>query len=121
MKHCLIVDDSTSIQKVAIRILQDVDVQGFAAESGEEALEICGRRMPDIIVVDWEIPGDNSNHTIAQLRRLPGGADAAILYCVSEADEDRISRALDSGANGHLMKPFDQETLLAAFERAGVL
>lgn len=121
MKHCLIVDDSTSIQKVAIRILEDVDVTGFAADDGEKALDICRRRMPDIIVVDWEIPGDNANHTIAQLRRLPGGVDAAILYCVSEADETRIAKAIDSGADGHIMKPFDQHTLVAAFERAGVL
>ena len=52
MTHCLFVDDSAVIRKVARRILADVGVKVTEAASGLEAIEICLEDMPDIIVID---------------------------------------------------------------------
>ena len=52
MKHCLIVDDSSSIRKVARRILEDFDFRTSEAENRKDALDLCRSEMPDCIVVD---------------------------------------------------------------------
>ena len=57
MKHCLVVDDSEVIRKVARRMLEHVNITSTEAESGEDALTRCRAAMPDIILVDWHMPG----------------------------------------------------------------
>ena len=56
MKSCLIVDDSSVIRKVARRILEDMDFIVDEAEDGQEAYEKCAQEMPDVILLDWQMP-----------------------------------------------------------------
>jgi two-component system chemotaxis response regulator CheY len=53
MKHCLVVDDSGSIRKVARRILESTGFRTDEAETREEALAKCREEMPDCVIVDW--------------------------------------------------------------------
>lgn len=120
MKQCMIVDDSASIRKVAKRVLNGIDVRGLEAENADQALRMCGKRMPDAVMVDWNIPDTNSLHLIAKLRRLPGGQRLKILYCMSEVDEDAIRRARAQGADGYILKPFDEKTMRTALRANGL-
>ncbi len=52
MKTCLVVDDSSVIRKVARRILEGLDFEIAEAEDGEQALDVCWRRMPEAILLD---------------------------------------------------------------------
>ena len=52
MKHCLIVDDSSSIRKVAKRILEDANFRASEADSRADAIDKCRNEMPDCVVVD---------------------------------------------------------------------
>ena len=56
MKTCLLVDDSRVIRKVACRILQELSIDASEAESGAEALMACRTRMPDLILLDGQLP-----------------------------------------------------------------
>ena len=73
MKHCLVVDDSGSIRKIARRILDEYGFRTSEAETRAEALEICRAEMPDCVVGDWQMPEGDALAFLAKLRSLPGG------------------------------------------------
>ena len=120
MKTCLIVDDSSSIRKVAKRILQDLDIRSTEAETRREALELCREEMPDCIVADWHMQDGDVMEFMAKVRNMPGGKDTTILYLTSERDPMNIARAMRSGADAHMMKPFDRDSLTRSFAEAGL-
>jgi two-component system chemotaxis response regulator CheY len=121
MKHCLIVDDSSSIRKVAKRILEDVDIRTSEAETRADALDICRDEMPDCIVVDWMMPEGDALAFMGKVRNLPGGKKPKIMYLTSENEPIHIARALRSGADMHMMKPFDKDSFLQPFMEAGLV
>jgi two-component system, chemotaxis family, chemotaxis protein CheY len=121
MKHCLVVDDSGSIRKVAQRILQDAKFRTSEATTRSEALDKCRREMPDCIIVDWQMPDGDAMSFMAQLRALPGGDKVKILYMTSENDPVHVARALRSGADVHMMKPFDKESFIRPLTEAGMV
>ena len=56
MKHCLIVDDSRVVRTVAGRIVKDLSFEVSEAGDGAQALRQCRERMPDAILLDWNMP-----------------------------------------------------------------
>ena len=120
MKHCMIVDDSDVIRKVARRLLEKMDVMISEAENGQDALERCRARMPDALLVDWHMPVMSGHDFMVALRLEKAGKTPHIIYLTSENDPDDIARAMSSGANDVLIKPFDKETFDAKFYEAGV-
>jgi two-component system chemotaxis response regulator CheY len=121
MKHCLIVDDSSSIRKVARRILEEANIRASEAETRADAIEMCREDMPDCIVVDWQMPDGDPMKFLTKLRALPGGAQPTVMYLTSETDPENIARAMRSGADLHMMKPFDRESFMKPFAEAGLV
>jgi two-component system chemotaxis response regulator CheY len=121
MKHCLIVDDSSSIRKVARRILEEVNVRASEAETRADALDQCGDEMPDCVLVDWMMPDGDVMKFLTKLRAIPGGDQAKVIYLTSENDEINVARALRSGADAHMMKPFDREAFLRPLVETGIV
>ena len=121
MKQCLVVDDSSSIRKVARRLLEDLGFRTSEAETRTQALDKCREAMPDCIVVDWQMPDGDAIGFLAKLRALPGGNGPTIMYLTSENDPIHIARALRSGADAHMMKPFDRESFVKPFVEAGLV
>ncbi len=121
MKHCLIVDDSSSIRKVARRILEEVNVRASEAETRADALDIFADEMPDCVLVDWMMPDGDVMKFLTKLRATPGGDKAKVIYLTSEYDEVNVARAMRTGADAHMMKPFDREAFLRPFVETGIL
>jgi two-component system chemotaxis response regulator CheY len=121
MKHCLIVDDSSSIRKVARRILEEVNVRASEAETRADALELCSGEMPDCVLVDWIMPDGDVMKFLTKLRAMPGGDKPKVIYLTSENDEINVARAMRTGADTYMMKPFDREAFLRPFVETGIL
>ncbi len=121
MKHCLVVDDSSSIRKVARRILEDLDFRTSEAETRKDALDACRADMPDCVVVDWHMPDGDAISFLSKLRALPGGNRPTVMYLTSENDPVQVARALRSGADAHMMKPFDRDSFLRPFVEASLV
>lgn len=121
MKHCLVVDDSSVIRKVARRILEDLGFGIDESEDGEQALAACRKRMPDAILLDWNMPVMNGVDFLSELRKMPGGDSPKVVFCTTENDVAQIARALKAGADEYIMKPFDREIVAAKFGEAGLV
>jgi len=122
MKSCLIVDDSKVIRTVARRILEKLNFEIEEAPDGQAALEACRRRMPDAILLDWNMPVMNGIDFLRELRgNLEGGAGPIVVFCTTENDMKHIQEAMGAGANEYIMKPFDSEILETKFAQTGLL
>jgi len=123
MKTCLVVDDSDIIRKVAGALFSSQLLTVSEAEGAEPALDLCKRQMPDLILLDWHMPGMTALEFIAALRALPAGEYPFVLYCTTENDSIDITRAITVGANDYLLKPFNREMIekkLAEIEALGL-
>jgi len=120
-KFCLITDDSPTVRKVARRILQSLDFEVDEAENGRLAVEKCGLRMPDVILLDWNMPVMNGIEFIRSLRGMEGGRKPTVIFCTTENDVEHIREAIEGGADEYLIKPFDAETLRAKLASAALV
>ncbi len=84
MRSCLVVDDSRVIRKVACRILQDLRFETGEAEDGLSALAACRARMPELILLDWNMPNMNGIEFLKTLRREQGGTRPIVVFCTTE-------------------------------------
>ena len=121
MKTCLVVDDSSVIRKVARRILEGLEFQIVEAEDGVQALDCCRSRMPDAVLLDWNMPKMDGYEFLRMLRRMPDGDRPRVVFCTTENDVAHIARALHAGANEYIMKPFDKEIVEAKFQEVDLI
>ncbi|WP_439816210.1 response regulator [Zavarzinia sp. CC-PAN008] len=120
MKTCLIVDDSRVIRTVARRILVELGFEVDEAADGSIALEKCRARMPDGILLDWNMPVMSGIEFLRALRADPGGTQPKVILCTTENDISHIREAIAAGADEYVMKPFDREILESKFEQVGL-
>ncbi|HUC66212.1 MAG TPA: response regulator [Stellaceae bacterium] len=121
MKSCLIVDDSRVVRKVARRILEDLHFNIEEAADGKLALDACLKKMPDVVLLDWNMPVMSGIDFLRHLRRSPGGEGPVVVFCTTENDIQHIQEAIGAGANEYIMKPFDSDILQAKFAQVGLL
>lgn len=108
MKHCLVVDDSDVVRKVARVFLEQLGYSVSEAGIGDEAITRAELGMPDLILIDWHMPGLPTRFTIEQLRRIQAKLRPFVVYMTTEHDIDDIANAKISGADDYLLKPFDR-------------
>jgi two-component system, chemotaxis family, chemotaxis protein CheY len=113
VKSCLVVDDSPIVRRVAGRILKSFGFEVDDAENGQIALEKCAGRLPDVILLDWNMPVMSGIEFLQLLRRMDGGSTPAVIFCTTETDVEHIREAFEVGANEYIMKPFDIDVLRA--------
>jgi two-component system, chemotaxis family, chemotaxis protein CheY len=121
VKHCLVVDDSAVIRKVARRILEGLAFRISEAEDGEQALTACRTEMPDAVLLDWNMPVMDGYEFLKELRQMPGGGAPKVVFCTTENDVGHIARALHAGANEYIMKPFDKDIMTAKLQEVGLV
>ncbi|MCC5611732.1 response regulator [Nostoc sp. CHAB 5834] len=111
VRTCLIVDDSRIIRKVARRIVEGLGFEVDEAADGAEALSYCTGLMPDVVLLDWNMPVMDGMTFLRRLRGQAGGEGPKILFCTIETAPERIAEALSAGADDYVMKPFDSEII----------
>ena len=121
MKHCLVVDDSSVIRKIARQILEELDFTISEAGDGKVALDRCREGMPDAILLDWNMPVMNGLDLLTARRDESDGDRPVVVFCTTENDMEHIAQAISAGADEYVMKPFDGEILESKLAEAGVV
>jgi len=113
----LVVDDEPDARSLIQRLLQDSHASVVTAASAAEAMQALAREVPDVIVSDIGMPGEDGYALIRRIRALGNGmADIpAIALTAYARAEDRL-KAFDAGFQSHLSKPVGASELLAAVE-----
>ena len=116
-KRCaLIVDDSRMIRSLSRRIVASVGFEVNEAENGQEALARCKAAMPDLVLLDWDMPVMTGIEFVAALRAMPGGARPKVVFCTSKSGAHDIHKGIDAGADEWIAKPFDEAGLRAKLQ-----
>ncbi len=119
MPTCLIVDDSRVIRNVSRHILEALNFDVSEAENGQEGLDCCRETMPDVVLLDWNMPVMTGIEFVKALRSGPDGDKPKVVFCTTENDVAHIREAIDAGADEYVMKPFDHETLQIKMQLVG--
>jgi chemosensory pili system protein ChpA (sensor histidine kinase/response regulator) len=115
----LVVDDSLSVRRVLAGLLRAAGWEVQVARDGREALESlqAATRLPSVAVVDVEMPRMNGYELLASLRREPALRPLPVVFLTSRAGEKHRANAVSLGADGYLVKPYDDANLLATLAR----
>ena len=120
--HALIVDDSRAMRMILKRILLSAGFEQLSeAANGVEALErLDSNGLPDLMLVDWNMPVMNGLELIRAVRADRTRRDIPILMVTTETETSQIVRALAAGASEYLMKPFLAEAVTDKLEMLGI-
>ncbi len=118
---CLIIDDSRLVRQVSKRILDDLGFFCEEAEDGQHAYAMCQETMPELIIVDWNMPVMSGLEFVEKLRAMDNGQDVKVIFCTTEDNLSHIERALRAGATEYIMKPFNRDTIYAKLVQIGLL
>ncbi len=110
-KICLVVEDSSVIRKISRKILEGLGFEVIEAEDGKQALDIVERILPQVILLDWNMPVMSGLEFLTEFRKKYSTSDVPIIFCTTENDIVKIMTAIEAGANEYIMKPFDEEIL----------
>ncbi|HDM8212184.1 TPA: diguanylate cyclase [Vibrio harveyi] len=107
---CLVVDDSMTVRRHVVQLLEHQYIQTLQAENGQQAIEVI-EQNPDITLVltDHDMPVKDGITMIRELRQKLDKNQLAILGISGSDDHSMTARFLKAGANDFLYKPFNQE------------
>ena len=109
----LVVEDEAPLLTL---LRYNLEKQGFRvdeAADGEEALLRVAEGRPDLVLLDWMLPALSGIEVCRQLRRRPGTRDLPIIMVTARTEDQDAVRALDTGADDYISKPFAMDSLMA--------
>lgn len=112
----LIVDDEVIHIETIMDCIEETenDYRVLQAFTGENALEIAQKVLPDLIITDWEMPGMNGIELIKKLKEDPITKDIPVIMCTGVmTSSENLETALKAGAIDYIRKPVDKIELIA--------
>ena len=115
----LVVDDDYAALKAATRLLQRAGYETFEAEDGTSALEAVHAHQPDLVLLDVMLPDIAGPEVLKRIRAEPALADTSVLLMSAlKTRPEEQALGLDTGADGYLVRPVENEALLARVRTA---
>jgi len=111
----LVVDDDPQIRRVMRVRLTGLGYEIIEARSGEQSLEVFREFLPDLVLLDLNMPGIGGLEACRQIRE---GSEVPIIILTVSNTEDEKVEALDAGADDYVTKPFGMNELLARIRAA---
>ena len=112
MNTILVADDEDSLRLLIRTTLENAEVTILEATDGIAALEVARRELPDLILLDWMMPGKTGLQVARELRADPRTAAIAILMLTAMGQEKDRKAGLAAGVQAFLVKPFSPLELL---------
>lgn len=112
----LVVDDSITVRRVTQRLLERNGMRVMTAKDGVDAMAIMQEHVPDVILLDIEMPRMDGYEVAAQVRADPRLSTVPIVMITSRSGEKHRARAVQLGVDDYLGKPYQENQLLDAIE-----
>ena len=109
----LVVEDEPSIQELIAACLQHAGHKVLRASSAEDAMRLINVNLPDIVLLDWMLPGMSGIRYAQRLRADERTKDLPIIMLTARSEEHDKVTGLDAGADDYLTKPFSPRELMA--------
>jgi two-component system, chemotaxis family, chemotaxis protein CheY len=112
--NILVVDDSTAIRKILIRVLRQTALaigEIFEARDGLEALDIVRNHPLNLILSDINMPNLDGLGLLAELKGNAQWRDLPVVMITTEGGEEKVSQAIKLGSAAYIRKPFTAEQI----------
>ncbi len=113
MLNILVVEDDKGIRDLLKDMLEEADFSVELAGDTQKALTILQRQLPDLIILDWMLPGQSGMEWARRLKKDDRYSPIPIIMLTARTEEDDKIKSLDSGVDDHISKPFSSRELLA--------
>jgi CheY-like chemotaxis protein len=114
----LSVDDSKAVRKLLARMFGPFDCELCEAANGEEGLAVAAREIPDLIILDYNMPVMDGVSMLRKLRENANLRRTPVIMLTAESSAENIATVARLGVSDCVTKPFDEELLLAKAARA---
>ena len=115
-RYALVIDDTRITANSLAQMLSLLGYQARVAYGSRAAIEGVGQRVPDVILLDINMPGIDGVEVCRFFRRDPRTANVPILAMSTETQEAMVARMREAGANAFLPKPIDFDSLEKALK-----
>ncbi|MGB2044476.1 MAG: phosphate regulon transcriptional regulator PhoB [Porticoccaceae bacterium] len=113
-KHTiLLVDDEAAIRDMLAIALEAADYNVLQAENAQQAHACIIDRHPDLVLLDWMMPGTTGLELLRRLKRDELTEKIPVIMLTAKAEEDSKISALDAGADDYIAKPFSPRELIS--------
>ncbi|GEN23754.1 phosphate regulon transcriptional regulator PhoB [Halomonas cupida] len=112
-KTVLIVDDEAPIREMIAVALEMADYRVLEADNAQSAHAIIVDHQPDLVLLDWMMPGTSGIELARRLKREETTAELPIIMLTAKGEEDNKIQGLDAGADDYITKPFSPRELVA--------
>jgi len=112
-KRILIVDDEPAIRDMVAYALRKGDYEPVHAGDGRAAQAAIAERVPDLILLDWMLPGSSGLELARRWRKDPLTREVPIIMLTARGEEDDRVVGLEAGVDDYVAKPFSARELLA--------
>jgi two-component system, chemotaxis family, chemotaxis protein CheY len=121
--QALVVDDSRAVRMMLKRMLSEAGFDSILeAGHGVEALERLGEGpVPDVMLVDWNMPEMNGIDLLRTVRATPEYRAIPVVMVTTETEASQVVRALAAGASDYVMKPFTKDIIVEKLELLGIV
>ena len=116
MKKILVIDDNLDIRENSIEILELSGYHVFGAADGQAGIDLAIREIPDIIICDIMMPLIDGYEVLQRLRNHSQTAHIPFVFLTARSEKRDIQNGMDLGADGYLVKPFEDFELLDVIE-----
>ncbi len=113
MLNILVVEDDKGIRDLLKDMLEEADFSIELAGDTQKALTILQRQLPDLMILDWMLPGQSGMEWARRLKKDDRYSAIPIIMLTARTEEDDKIKSLDSGVDDHISKPFSSRELLA--------
>ena len=118
----LVVDDSAGMRAFLKMVLRGAGVEITEAKNGVEALKVLHSGVsPDIALLDWNMPEMDGYELLNAIRADHSFDPMPVIMITTETESSQIEKALASGANEYIMKPFTKEIILDKLQMMGLM
>jgi two-component system, chemotaxis family, chemotaxis protein CheY len=119
--RALIVDDSSAMRAVLSMTLKRRGFEILQAKDGFEALTVLSASgQPDLILIDWNMPGMNGLELLSRIRQQPEFNAARVLMVTTETGMGQMAEAIAAGADEYIMKPFTADVVRDKLQLLGL-
>ncbi len=112
-KTVLIVDDEAPIREMIAVALEMADYRVLEADNAQDAHAMVVDHQPDLLLLDWMMPGTSGVELARRLKREEATAELPIIMLTAKGEEDNKIQGLEAGADDYITKPFSPRELVA--------
>jgi two-component system chemotaxis response regulator CheY len=116
-KRIIVIDDSKSIRELVAMILENEGYLVDKGVDGPDGLRLFDGRGVNLVITDLNMPGMDGISLVREVRKMDNYRSTPIVLLTTELQASRKEEAKVAGANGWIVKPFDNEKLLAVVNK----